>query len=404
MATKHLLFLTITGLLFTGCIETPKDVVDQYEYQGPISFANYFMEYFPKDDLWNTTIQDSILSRVESLPLSQIIEFGDIIKESPVYQYFPTINISRHNVMEHYRNLDMTEGIDFYQTYTPRHSIIGEVFRDSIFPILINAPYPLLKNIHSKLQDSELKSKIEEKKQEVKPIYLADIKDDIEICKLNAIETYDLNTLSMIQLAIDSLAESNIKDIKGKLSGGFLDYKTLISHFKLNDEYISKIWNEKVKSDKYQEIISSHINSTLTEVNIFQQEYYKDLTGKNWEYNLPVITAPPVNLAVPKLSLELFTQFLNKELVDASMDDPLSILRSPLNQVMEGIVIAGTTVIDIVEAVEGELSPEEKLSAYIHSEIMKFFPDEYHDSLRRNFINIIETSYNTLYKDIENEL
>lgn len=404
MATKHLLFLTITGLLFTGCIETPKDVVDQYEYQGPISFANYFMEYFPKDDLWNTTIQDSILSRVESLPLSQIIEFGDIIKESPVYQYFPTINISRHNVMEHYRNLDMTEGIDFYQTYTPRHSIIGEVFRDSIFPILLNAPYPLLKNIHSHIQDAELKGRIDKKKKETRPLYLEDVKAEVEICKLNAIENYDLNVISMIQLAIDSLAESNIIDIKGKISGGFLDYKTLISYFKMNDKYLNKIWNEKVKREDYMDIISSHINSTLNEVNIFQQDYYEDLTGKKWNYQFPNLTLPPVNFTMPKLSLELFNQYLNKEVIDSGTDDPLNILRSPISQVMEGIVVAGITIIDIAEAIEGELSPEEKLSAYIHSEIMKFFPDEYHASLRKEFINIIETSYNQLYKDIENEL
>lgn len=397
--TIYLVLITCM-LCLNSCINTPQDVVEQYEYQGPLDFASYYAELFPDDSLWIDTIRDSIINRVAKLPFKDILEFGDIIKNTKSYVYMSSIKISRDTVMNYFHKSDYKDGILLYSKYSCRHSIIDSVFTDSIFPVLLKAPYPILRFSYYNITDISKKQQLADNMKTDRQQYLNNIREDLEICKLNAIQAYDEVIEPMLKLAIDSLSSEDTKTLKKRLTG--FSFKHIKEYFTfLDKEKFRNKWKEVVKGDNYSRLCSDHVNSSIYAVYDFQRKYYKEMVAKDWSSNYPSISVIPLKFAVPDISEDQLTKYIIRKNMEGQTD---GIQLGPLSaaaQTIGSIIMLG---IDIVEVATDEMSPEELLLSYIHQTIINSIPNDYFLALREQYISKVNKSYDKLYFAIENEL
>ena len=395
----------INIFVLSGCITTPEDVIEQYDLWGPIGFAEYFVDVCPDEDLWIQTIKDSLLTRVEKLPLEDILKFGDVIIDTRAYPMMSTLSLDKSEVLDYFRKCDYKDGILRYNKYAARHAVIDSVFTKSIFPVLLNAPYPVLKEMHSMIQDSIMIDRLDFAMRNTRDAYLMEIKDEIEVCKLSAVQAFDQVTEPTLALALDSLSFTDMESIKKKVSGSSFKLEDLKDMFSpANQKLFGKKWDSVVKGDNYVSLFNVHINSTLHDVYEYQNEMFLDLIGTKPDIKHEFLKAPTLAMPAPEVSESLMAQYISRKTADNMLDDPLSFLSGPMTQMAEGVMTAVVAIVDVAEAVKEELSPEDKFSSFIQTAILSSIPEDYVENIRAQYIELVNSSYDNLFEKIKNEI
>lgn len=133
--TMKNVFLSLICMLsfsFSSCISTVEDVAGQYDFNGPIDFAEWYAEDFANDSLWNKAIKDSIMPLMLELPFDDIAKIGYIIKETPAYKLLVATPVPKNKIMESFKNRSFRERAEFYTEYYSLFPELTPVFRDSV--------------------------------------------------------------------------------------------------------------------------------------------------------------------------------------------------------------------------------------------------------------------------------
>lgn len=122
----------ITSMALSSCITTVEDVAGQYDFQGPIKFAQWYADDFSTDSLWNKAIEDSIMPLILALPFDDIAQIGAIIKETPAFKLMSVSVIDKDKMMDSFRNRNFKECAEFYVKYYSIFPELTPVYCDSV--------------------------------------------------------------------------------------------------------------------------------------------------------------------------------------------------------------------------------------------------------------------------------
>lgn len=400
---------TMLMSVLSSCITTVEDVIGQYDFQGPIDFAQWYADDFSNDSLWNKAINDSILPRFMALPFDDIVQIGSIIKETPAFVQMSSISIDRNKIMESFKNRGFSDGVDFYLRYHSLFVGVDSVFIDSILPLVKSAPYPVIRDVRNRLKEVDIDLTSDSLFATLKANYLSDIKEEMYECKMKTMEAFDQVVVPAIEFEIDSLSEKSIRTIIDKFSGGFLDYRRIMVALGRDGQKFKELWAENIDGNDYTEIYFRHTSTMLKDMYNLQSEYYRAYTNSDLQLDIKMVEPSPILIKFPETEMTHINEFIENERFWGTVDavDILPNLPSadPKILALQAIFETGRFIFDICSVISNdEMSPDDKLVAYCQFSIISQISENYKNNLRNQVLAIIDQSYNNLYTNIENAI
>lgn len=72
---------------FSSCINSTQDAMDVYEFEGDSS-AEYYANYGVGDEFLEPVFRDSILPNILKLEFDKLINYYDVLKDTPLHKTF----------------------------------------------------------------------------------------------------------------------------------------------------------------------------------------------------------------------------------------------------------------------------------------------------------------------------
>ncbi len=468
------IYLCIIVLCFSlqGCIETPEDAMDSYEYQGPEGYAEMMVNSGDVYPILETVFRDSIITKiVNELPFERIagiskiikdhgtfnefikatptekiteaihrlspiecanlyqsyhtsypvltkiygdylpekfkrtkfdeaIKTYDILSKTPLSKNLPKTTFKEETILDKFKKFNPIEGAKFYLKYRNYILNVDTVYTNYVLPVIINAPYPVLKEIFPILNKTEHKMLLENCLNEAKEDYIFEIKEEIDLCKNRAIEALDRIIIPSIELELDSIANKESDKITNKFIGGFLNIRKLALTFGRDEKKFKKIWDNETHGEKYDECIDKHIQKFLNEIFLYQRDVYMTYTKKDRKKIVYEFYSQPISINYPK-DTKLIQSY-----IESNKFGYLKSIGEWLPYIGDAIFIYDTIAEEISQDNDGveKLEDKDAFRLFCKYLILGQISDSYYENFRNKTIEIINLSYNRLHTDIINQI
>lgn len=393
---------TALSSTFLHHVYDKKQIIDAFKGRSLSQACEFYAdnrELFPQiDPLFLRNILPSVIKKSG---LNQFIEISKILKKTPAYPVVHSYNISPDIIVKGFRDKNVYDCVSTYVNVLNMNPRIPKVFIDSIAPVIINSPYPILKEINAKVVRTPLEPLISTNISEAREEFICDVREELDYYKSQALEAYDNVVVPNIKYEIDSIAEEKAKKIQNKFSGGFLDFRKLLLMFGRNDSKFQKVWNDYVESDVFDGVFDKHIQTFLNDLYVVQSGFYQNFTGKKRPKELRwSFMSEPIILEFPQSHIDNIKIYVK----DNKFSSVISIL--------EWVPVVGDAMMlyDVTEAFSAdeealqEMDDDEKLRLLCQQLIVTQISDKYYANCRDDVLAIINASYKRLIEDIEKEL
>ncbi len=370
-------------------------ILNSFKSLSPSKSAALYASTYNRFKNVNEVFTDSFLtSMVSNAKVVEIVKTYNALKNTPKQRLIKNISCSNQEYTNYFNTLNIKDAAKFYTGTRNIFCNIDTFFNEKITPIIINLPYPAIKDIEPTLRKTPCHSIIIQNMKEAKNECISEIKEEFEFAKSKAIEAVDIAVLPGIDLELDSLSEEHSKKLLKKFSGGFLGFRKITLMFGRDESKFKELWGKYVKGENYDEIFDKHIKIFLSELSKAQVDLYKDITGKTIKRVNYTMISPPLVMDYPNKLVSKVTSYVKDNKFTS------------LNTLVEWIPIIG----DIKEGVdlinneeESELS-DEAIQKLCQGFILSQIDDNYRDSIRNKLILLIINTYDKTYNNIINEL
>ena len=215
-------------------------------------------------------------------------------KEEPL-----TVN----SAMEYFFNNSPERGALFYKNNRIKYKYLDKLYADSIYPVLDKCNYYEFKNIYAALKSTPISDDIRILLNGSREDLLNDIFNEINRNTQLEQQIFLSDIVPIIEIGIDSIAHSNVKNIVEDYAGGFLNYKKLYFFTGRDQKKFQEIWNNHINKENYKNYITQITSEYLSMVCDIKTSYLKDITGRNVTHK--------INFELPTIDFNISNEVIN---------------------------------------------------------------------------------------------
>lgn len=211
--------------------------------------------------------------------------------------------LTEESAMAYFLENTPERGAVFYNKNRDKYPFLDNLYRDSIYPAVMNCNYHELKYIYYALMETPIAEDIHTlltaSKQEMMETVAVEIRRNTKAEQ----DVFVSEILPIMEMGIDSIIHADIEAIIEEYAGGLLNYKKLYFFTGRDQNEFRKIWNNTVQTNKYSEYIeltSKQYLETLCEI---KKQYLHDITDRDVTQN--------INYDLPPLSFEISDEVIN---------------------------------------------------------------------------------------------
>ena len=381
-------------------VDIPADRIEKsFNNKNPLDACKFYQKYQITFKGLNEIYRSKILVRdKDNASFSEIIEMNNILSSTPLKNKLTQFQYSDELILDYFKLWTPEEGAKKLIAYHNMFPAMDTVYRQKILPVIVNAPYEVLLEITNTLKGSDYYQIIYESSKQARDEYLFDIKRELNNHKDIAVEALDRVIIPSIQLELDSLSLSNAKTVTNKFIGGFLNIRKLALSFGRDESKLKDLWNEHVKSEKYDEIFDKHIKGLLDDVYTSQNEYYKKFIGADRKKVIYQFMSEPLLIQYPKQS-ELIQKYIK-----SNKFGYVKSIAEWLPYVGDVIMISDTYDMLTNDSEEEKLEDKDAFILFCQQMIIGQVREDYFENVRDEVIKVIDYSYDQLFKDISKKI
>ena len=212
-------------------------------------------------------------------------------------------DLTEKSAMAYFLENTPERGATFYNNNRDKYPFLDKLYRDSIYPAVMDCNYHELKYIYYALKKTPIAEDIyallKESKLEIMRTLSVEIQQNMEIEQ----DAFISEIIPIMKIGIDSIIHSDIETIIEEYAGGLLNYKKLYFFTGRDQVEFQKIWKSTIRMNKYREYVESTAKQYLETICELKKQYLHDITDRD--------VTQKITYDLPSLSFKLSDEIIN---------------------------------------------------------------------------------------------
>ena len=314
-------------------------------------------------------------------------------------------DLTEKSAMAYFLENTPERGATFYNNNRDKYSFLDKLYRDSIYPAVMDCNYHELKYIYYALKKTPIAEDIyallKESKLEIMRTLSVEIQQNMEIEQ----DAFISEIIPIMKIGIDSIIHSDIETIIEEYAGGLLNYKKLYFFTGRDQVEFQKIWKSTIRMNKYREYVESTAKQYLETICELKKQYLHDITDRD--------VTQKITYDLPSLSFKLSDEIINhvqeftlkekREMTNEALKDWIAPIAIGLLTGGTGAAIyeIGSTGYDIkvtIDDIKNQKMESNEMLMYIcendiYNQIKEEYLNEYTANILKEIENINQRTY-----------